>query len=510
MKICYNVEKCKGFHIDMRTEVKTLWVVGDSTVSAFNDNYYMPRTGWGSALALYFNDKIEVKNLAVSGTSSKSFTECPEYESLLAGMKAGDFLMIGFGHNDEKRGSITFTDPKGDYKEDGSFANSLYMRFIVPAKKRGVSCTLVTPIVRRDPDKKYGAAYVHVTADGDYAEAVRKLGRDINITVCDLTELTRELSIRVDSDDEPCNDTLFMHARTGSRELCVDNTHTSYFGAAENAYLIAGELKKKENPLVAFLLPDIADPLLNAKYWVEKSINHSYKDPVYKAPERKSKLWTDYIDEAGNVWQGTVFGDICISEEGRAEREFFLGKAENGAMKIEAGRIKNNGKIMEKSDGIAMYYARIPVGSHFNLKAEIKVKDFFSAGDFCDFSAFGAMVRDDMYIDEENGLIMGDYVAAGVCVKPGFETGSNTFARKSGLLFFGGGSLAAKPEAGDVIKVSLYSTGDGFAAQVGENAPVIAGYDYTLNAVDTKYTYVGFFSARSIGIEVTDISFIHE
>ena len=59
MKICYNVEKCKGFHIDMRTEVKTLWVVGDSTVSAFNDNYYMPRTGWGSALALYFNDKIE-------------------------------------------------------------------------------------------------------------------------------------------------------------------------------------------------------------------------------------------------------------------------------------------------------------------------------------------------------------------------------------------------------------------------------------------------------------------
>ena len=55
------------------------------------------------------------------------------------------------------------------------------------------------------------------------------------------------------TDDEKENDTLFMHARTGKREISCDDTHTNLFGAVVNAYLIAEDIKKAGIPLSLFL-----------------------------------------------------------------------------------------------------------------------------------------------------------------------------------------------------------------------------------------------------------------
>ena len=68
---------------------QTLWVIGDSTVSSFNDKYYYPRFGYGTKLVCYLDDCIEVRNIALSGRSSKSYLEEPEYKELIAGMKQG-------------------------------------------------------------------------------------------------------------------------------------------------------------------------------------------------------------------------------------------------------------------------------------------------------------------------------------------------------------------------------------------------------------------------------------
>ena len=59
----------------------TIWVVGDSTVSAFDDSYYLPREGYGEEIANYFN--ADVYNLAVSGASSKDFTGMSSYNTLM-------------------------------------------------------------------------------------------------------------------------------------------------------------------------------------------------------------------------------------------------------------------------------------------------------------------------------------------------------------------------------------------------------------------------------------------
>ena len=61
----------------------TLWVVGDSTAAEFQDTtYYSPRYGWGTQLGLYIQG-IDIRNLAVSGASSKSYLETDQYQILL-------------------------------------------------------------------------------------------------------------------------------------------------------------------------------------------------------------------------------------------------------------------------------------------------------------------------------------------------------------------------------------------------------------------------------------------
>jgi hypothetical protein len=88
--------------------------IGDSTVCGFNDPYYYPRYGYGTQVGKYLDSSVTVNNLALSGRSSKSFidpTDNPNYAVLTSSIKAGDYLIIGFGHNDEKADSSLYTNP---------------------------------------------------------------------------------------------------------------------------------------------------------------------------------------------------------------------------------------------------------------------------------------------------------------------------------------------------------------------------------------------------------------
>lgn len=229
------------------TNVKsTIWVIGDSTVSSFNDNYYYPRYGYGTQLQQYFNgDNFTVKNLALSGRSSKSYILDPEYKTLTDGMTDGDYLIIGFGHNDEKLEEGRYTNPNGSYKDAGSFANSLYTNYIKPAEEAGCKVILCTPIVRRSESGVWNSENLHVTRingnfeGGDYAESIRKLGLDLGIPVVDMTSLTKNLY-----DTLGTAETLNLHAWTSSDPSSVDNTHTNIWGAKYNAYFIAKAVKE--------------------------------------------------------------------------------------------------------------------------------------------------------------------------------------------------------------------------------------------------------------------------
>ena len=82
---------------------------------AFNDPYYYPRYGYGTQIGKYLSPSVTVNNLALSGRSSKSYIDPADngnYAMLMSGLKAGDYLMIGFGHNDEKGRPVAVHQPE--------------------------------------------------------------------------------------------------------------------------------------------------------------------------------------------------------------------------------------------------------------------------------------------------------------------------------------------------------------------------------------------------------------
>ncbi len=103
----------------------TLWVLGDSTVcnyTAENVESLNWRNGWGMALDQYIDtSKINIKNIALSGRSTRDFRTKDEYKQFTNatnGVKEGDYVLIQFGHNDEK-------EPlKADNSINGSYGKS--------------------------------------------------------------------------------------------------------------------------------------------------------------------------------------------------------------------------------------------------------------------------------------------------------------------------------------------------------------------------------------------------
>jgi lysophospholipase L1-like esterase len=88
-----------------------LFLVGDSTVKSGGGN----DTGWGEVLPRFFDpQKIDVVNRAIAGRSTRSYTFEGKWDMVLKEMRAGDFVMIQFGHNDF--GNIPYNDPRSKWR----------------------------------------------------------------------------------------------------------------------------------------------------------------------------------------------------------------------------------------------------------------------------------------------------------------------------------------------------------------------------------------------------------
>ncbi len=81
----------------------TIFIVGDSTANNHGDpNVPTKNTlGWGTPFAQFFDPaKVNVVNAARAGRSSRTFTSEGLWEKVAAQLKAGDIVLIQFGHND--------------------------------------------------------------------------------------------------------------------------------------------------------------------------------------------------------------------------------------------------------------------------------------------------------------------------------------------------------------------------------------------------------------------------
>ena len=82
-----------------------LFIAGDSTAATYQPkeggNTGKIQQGWGAELQAFFDPaKLEVVNAARGGRSSRTFITEGHWDKMLTDVRAGDFVIIQFGHND--------------------------------------------------------------------------------------------------------------------------------------------------------------------------------------------------------------------------------------------------------------------------------------------------------------------------------------------------------------------------------------------------------------------------
>ncbi|NMN00948.1 GDSL-like Lipase/Acylhydrolase family [Bifidobacterium sp. DSM 109958] len=199
-----------------------VWIAGDSTVTDEGAQYpYAPSDpycGWGAMLPAWLDLGVAVSNHARSGLTTLTFRSGRHYEPVRADWRPGDYLVIQFGHNDQKRPEL---DARGGYRRE-------LARYVAEARAAGVRPILVTSLARNtwNPDGTYHDLL------RDWAQAVIELGRDEHVPVVDLHALSMALVTGLGDE--------------GARPMyhAGDRTHMHDVGAYRIAGMVAGELRR--------------------------------------------------------------------------------------------------------------------------------------------------------------------------------------------------------------------------------------------------------------------------
>jgi lysophospholipase L1-like esterase len=215
--------------------VPTLYLAGDSTVT---DQAVAPSGSWGQFLTRYFDDGIAIANHAESGETLKSFVSEQRLDKLLEQLKSGDWVMIQFGHNDQK------TQWPQTYAEAATTYRAWLRTYIAEIRRRAATPILVTSPERRNFDAQGRI----VPTLGEYPGAVRAIAREENVALLDLNAMSvrfyetlgPELSPRAFADEGR------------------DQTHHNAYGARSLARMVIEALRSTDHTFTAGLEKHIA------------------------------------------------------------------------------------------------------------------------------------------------------------------------------------------------------------------------------------------------------------
>lgn len=214
---------------------QTLFIAGDST-AAIKGASEKPMTGWGELLQSYYGKSINVENRAINGRSTKSFLAEGRLTAIEQDFRAGDYLFIQFGHNDEKK-----EDPSRYSHPDTEYRHNL-IQYIESARQRGGTPVLLTSCSRRlftsegKPDP---------LAVGPYPAVMRQVATETQTPLLDIFEASQQL---YDTLGEEGSMKLFMHlpknVHPNYPSGVEDNTHFSEEGAREIAKLVVQAIQQ--------------------------------------------------------------------------------------------------------------------------------------------------------------------------------------------------------------------------------------------------------------------------
>lgn len=230
-----------------------LFIIGDSTVH----NTGPGLCGWGDVVHRHFDtNRIEIRNLARGGRSSRTFQTQGWWSNLLAVARPGDFLVIQFGHNDagplddtnRARGTLPgvgdetkeIFNPITQQQEVVHTYGWYLRRYINDARAAGLTPILCSPVPRVPPH----AVQPETIPTNNYVNWARAVSEQEKVHFVDLYGLIMRRYAGLAPDE--------IKRRYFSTN---DNTHTSRAGAELNADAFAEGLSRLQDcPLKGFLI----------------------------------------------------------------------------------------------------------------------------------------------------------------------------------------------------------------------------------------------------------------
>lgn len=216
----------------------TIYAIGDSTVSAYPSSDY-PRMGWAQPLQEYFTPACaKVQDKALSGRSSKSFYDEKAWDPIKSALRPGDFVLIQFGHNDEKDDMpALYTDPQTTYK--------MYLSiYIDDTIAKGGTPILITPITRN-----YWSGGMVTDSHKGYPAAMRELAAAKHVALVDGDPLTMAYIMKIG-----------QAAATQNVYLSGDSTHLQDKGAHTFAEIMLADMSRQRLPIASLLKAEVRAP----------------------------------------------------------------------------------------------------------------------------------------------------------------------------------------------------------------------------------------------------------
>ena len=291
----------------------TIFIIGDSTAANKDLSKGKLERGWGMALQCYFDDNILVDNHAVNGRSSLSFINEGRWDKVLEKLKPGDYVIIQFGHNDEKAPKDRHTDP-------GSTFDYNLAKYIRETREHGGIPVLMNCVVRRNfmvkaPDIaddellrtstfKDGVKMIEgdslIDTHGLYRVAPRDVASRMNCHFVDANQITHDLEQGLGTEASKKLHMWFLpNTEPSEPKGKQDNTHYNIYGAHVVAKLLADALCEEVPVLKAYRS--------EADFTVDKAGRGDFMDlsAAVSAAQASSKAETT-IQILGGEWEKPV------------------------------------------------------------------------------------------------------------------------------------------------------------------------------------------------------------
>ncbi len=242
--------------------VPTIFLIGDSTVC---DQSKEPFNSWGQMLPRWFKPDVAIANHAESGETYRDSIGRRRLDKMLSVMKPGDWMIMQFGHNDQKQIAAGSGGPFTTYKAE-------IKKHVDAVRAHGGTPIIVSPMERRNFDE-HAKIKPSLT---DYAEASRQAAKELGVAFIDLNALSI-----------PFYEALEAHGADYSRKAFAgqDNTHHQNYGSYELAKCIVQSIREQKLPLAKFITDDFsafdpAHPDDVEKFAVPASPNFTNQRPL--------------------------------------------------------------------------------------------------------------------------------------------------------------------------------------------------------------------------------------